>query len=106
MSNIVSNKTETDCNSDKKYFISIILPCYNVDKYIEKALISVINQTLKNIEIICINDGSKDNSLNVLDNLSIKYKDWYKLFIFFVKIYLEKENLLSFHCLYYRVYRY
>ena len=70
MSNIVSNKTETDCNSDKKYFISIILPCYNVDKYIEKALISVINQTLKNIEIICINDGSKDKTLDIINEFA------------------------------------
>lgn len=70
MSNIVSNKTETDCNSDKKYLISIILPCYNVDKYIKKALLSVINQTLKNIEIICINDGSSDKTLDIINEFA------------------------------------
>lgn len=51
--------------------ISIIIPCYNVEKYLPKCLDSVINQTYKNIEIICVNDGSTDNTLDVLDN----YKD-------------------------------
>lgn len=74
MSNIVSNKTETDCNSDKKYFISIILPCYNVDNYIKKALLSVTNQTLKNIEIICINDGSSDKTLDIINEFALNDK--------------------------------
>ncbi|MEI0550868.1 glycosyltransferase family 2 protein [Brachyspira intermedia] len=52
--------------------ISIILPVYNAEKYIEKCLNSFINQTYKNIEIICINDGSKDNSYNILKELSTK----------------------------------
>ena len=48
--------------------VSIIIPVYNAEKYIEKCLNSVLNQTLENIEIICINDGSKDNSLKILEN--------------------------------------
>ena len=47
--------------------LSIILPCYNVDKYIERALLSIINQTIKNIEIICINDGSNDKTLDIVN---------------------------------------
>ena len=43
--------------------ISIIVPVYNVENYIEKCLNSILNQTLKEIEIILINDGSTDNSL-------------------------------------------
>ena len=42
--------------------ISIIIPVYNVEKYIGKCLDSIINQTYKNLEIIVINDGSTDNS--------------------------------------------
>ena len=46
--------------------VSIIVPVYNVEKYLKDCLESLINQTLKNIEIICINDGSSDASLNIL----------------------------------------
>ena len=46
--------------------VSVIIPVYNVENYLEKCLTSVINQTLKDIEIICINDGSTDNSFNIL----------------------------------------
>ena len=45
--------------------ISIIVPLYNTDKYFEDCIKSIINQTYKNIEIIIINDGSTDNSLNI-----------------------------------------
>lgn len=45
--------------------VSIIVPIYNVEKHLRKCLDSLINQTLKQIEIILINDGSKDNSLEI-----------------------------------------
>lgn len=46
--------------------ISIIVPVYNVEKYLRQCLDSLINQTLEDIEIICINDASPDNSLQIL----------------------------------------
>lgn len=46
--------------------LSIIVPVYNVEKYLPKCLESLIKQTLKDIEIICVNDGSMDNSLAIL----------------------------------------
>ena len=46
--------------------ISVIVPVYNVEKYLTECLNSIINQTLKEIEIICVNDGSVDNSLEIL----------------------------------------
>lgn len=46
--------------------ISVIIPVYNVEKYLKECLDSVVKQTLDDIEIICINDGSTDNSLNIL----------------------------------------
>ena len=52
--------------ADKTPLISIILPVYNAEKYIERALKSLINQSYKNIEILCIDDGSKDNSYNII----------------------------------------
>lgn len=52
--------------------VSIIIPVYNVEQYISQCLDSLINQTLQEIEIICINDGSKDNSLNILNDYADK----------------------------------
>ena len=53
---------------DKKYNpkITFVLPVYNVEKYLPECLDSVINQTMDDIEIICIDDGSTDNSLEIL----------------------------------------
>ena len=53
-----------------KIKVSIIIPVYNVEKYLEECLDSAVNQTLKEIEIIAVNDGSKDSSLDILN----KYK--------------------------------
>lgn len=47
--------------------VSVIIPVYNVEKYLDECLKSIINQSLKDIEIICINDGSTDNSLAILE---------------------------------------
>ena len=47
--------------------VSVIIPVYNTEKYLRECLDSVVNQTLKDIEIICIDDGSTDNSLSILN---------------------------------------
>lgn len=47
--------------------VSIVVPVYNVEKYLSACLSSCINQTLYDIEIICVNDGSTDNSLHILE---------------------------------------
>ena len=47
--------------------ISVIVPVYNVEKYLPQCLNSIINQTYENLEIIFINDGSTDNSGNICD---------------------------------------
>lgn len=52
--------------------VSIIIPVFNVEKYLTRCLDSVVNQTLDNIEIICINDCSTDNSLDVLKKYALK----------------------------------
>ena len=55
-----------------KPLISIIIPVYNVDKYLVRALTSIVNQTLQNIEILCVDDCSTDNSLKILEDFSKK----------------------------------
>lgn len=54
------------------YKISIIVPIYNVEKYIGKCLTSLINQTYKNLEILLINDGTKDNSIKEVEKFNDK----------------------------------
>ena len=48
--------------------ISIIIPVYNVEKYLDECLNSAVNQTFNDIEIICVNDGSTDSSLEILES--------------------------------------
>lgn len=52
--------------------VSVIIPVYNVEPYLKEALDSVINQTLREIEIICIDDCSTDNSYNILEEYAKK----------------------------------
>ena len=63
--------------------VSLIIPVYNVENYIEKCLNSVVNQTLKDMEVIIVNDGSKDSSKQKIEKYLKKYPR--------IK-YLEKEN--------------
>lgn len=51
-------------------FFSIIIPVYNVEDYLAVCLKSIIDQTMKNIEIICVNDGSTDSSLEILEQFA------------------------------------
>lgn len=53
--------------------ISIIIPIFNVEKYITKCLQSLVKQTFQEIEILCINDGSTDNSLKIVENFAQKF---------------------------------
>ncbi len=64
--------------------VSVIVPFYNVERYIEKCLNTLVNQTLKEIEIIVVNDGSKDNSKQIVEKIVKQFPD--------KMVYLEKEN--------------
>lgn len=67
----------------KKTLVSVVVPVYNTEKYIEKCLNSLVNQTLKDIEILVIDDGSTDNSKKIIESFR-KYKQ--------VKVFYNGEN--------------
>ena len=69
--------------------VSIIVPVYNAEKYLSKCLDSLVNQTLKDIEIIVINDGSSDKSQYIIDEFQKKYSNLIRSYI--------KENRWSRH---------
>lgn len=64
--------------------VSIIVPCYNVERYLSRCLDSLVNQTLQNIEAICINDGSPDNCIDILRDYEQRYPD--------TIVVIDKEN--------------
>jgi len=55
--------------------VSIIVPIYNVEKYLRKCLDSLVNQTFDDYEIICVNDGSPDNSQAIVDEYKGRYSN-------------------------------
>ncbi|WP_294296056.1 glycosyltransferase family 2 protein [uncultured Chryseobacterium sp.] len=61
--------------------VSVIVPVYNVEKYLAKCLDSLIDQTYQNIEILIINDGSTDNSAQIIATYSVQYPDRIKSFV-------------------------
>lgn len=67
-----------------KNYISIIIPCYNVEKYIGICIDSILNETFKNYEIILVDDRSTDNTFKVLKEYEKKYK--------FIKVLQNKTN--------------
>lgn len=61
--------------------VSIIVPVYNVEKYLEKCLNTLVNQTIDKYEVIVVNDGSPDNSQQIIDEFKRKYPNIVKSFI-------------------------
>lgn len=55
--------------------ISVIIPCYNTEKYIDKCIDSILNQTYKNLEIILVDDYSTDNTWNIINDYSKKHSN-------------------------------
>ncbi len=63
------------------YKLSVIVPVYNVEKYLDKCLNSLVRQNIDDYEIIVVNDGTKDNSQKIIDEYVGKYPDLVKSFI-------------------------
>ena len=55
-----------------KIKVSLIIPVYNAEEFLDESINSILNQTLSDIELVCVNDGSKDDSLKMLENFSKK----------------------------------
>ena len=56
----------------KQPIVSVIMPVYNNEKYLEQCLDSIVNQSLTDIEIICVDDGSEDSSAEILKRYAEK----------------------------------
>ncbi|MBQ2986141.1 MAG: glycosyltransferase [Tyzzerella sp.] len=69
------------------YKVSLIVPVYNVEKYLKRCLDSLVTQTLQGIEVIVVNDGTPDNSQQIIDEYVDKYT--------FVKSYIKENGGLS-----------
>ena len=73
--------------------ISVIVPVYNVEKYLKKCLDSLIHQTWKELEIILVDDGSTDLSWNIIENLKVQHPQIHG--IKFSRNYGKFEKILS-----------
>ncbi len=69
----------------EKDLISVVVPCYNVEKYVEKTINSILNQTYENLEIIAVEDCSTDNTYEILKELEKKHPNK-------IKLYKNKKN--------------
>lgn len=59
---------DSNVNIDNRELVSIIVPVYNLDSYLEECIQSIIIQSYHNIELILVDDGSKDNSADICDD--------------------------------------
>lgn len=64
----------------KNYKISIVVAVYNLEKYLPRCLDALVNQTLQDIEIICVDDGSTDSAPQIIDEYAVKYPEKVKAF--------------------------
>lgn len=75
----------------KEVLVSVIVPVYNTQDYLNRCVESLINQTYKNIEILLIDDGSKDSSMDICKKLE---RDDNRVKVFYSSMYLDKtENI-------------
>ncbi len=60
----------------RRPIVSVIIPCFNSEKYIEECLTSIVEQNFADMEIICIDDGSTDRTRNIIEDFAIKYENF------------------------------
>ena len=83
---ILGNKIQSEITMDAPK-VSIIIPIYNVEKYLRQCVDSVVSQTYNNTEIILVDDGSQDNSSNICEELANEYNR--------IKVFHKKNGGLS-----------
>lgn len=76
----VFNLKEDDANTYGRVYgfmddikLSVVIPCYKAEKYISRCLDSLLNQSISDVEIICVNDGSPDHTIDILEKYSRQY---------------------------------
>ena len=69
----LKNYKRIKIKSNNTLYVSICLPAYNMKKYIEKSILSILNQSFQNFEIIIVNDNSNDNTKDIILRLQSKY---------------------------------
>lgn len=72
---IILKPSREDERSDKRPLVSVVIPVYNCEEYIGECIDSVAEQTYDNIEIIVVNDGSKDESENIIEDKKKRYRN-------------------------------
>ena len=60
--------------------VSIVVPIYNLEKYVPRCMDALVNQTLEDIEIICVDDGSKDSAPQIIESYQVKYPNKVRVF--------------------------
>ena len=81
---IITENNNNNNNNNNKPLVSVIMPVYNAEKYLDRSISSVINQTYDNLEILLIDDCSTDNSYNILKEYAKKDKR--------IKVFHNQEN--------------
>lgn len=71
--NTIKREIKNELFLDENVRVSVIMPVYNTEKFLSKSLEGILNQSFLNYEVICIDDGSTDASLNILENYQKKY---------------------------------
>ena len=79
-----NNNNKNNNNNNNKPLVSVIMPVYNAEKYLDRSISSIINQTYDNLEILLIDDCSTDNSYNILKEYAKKDKR--------IKVFHNQEN--------------
>ncbi len=64
----------------KSYKLSVVVAVYNLEEYLPRCLDSLVNQTLEDIEILCVDDGSIDSAPQIIDEYATKYPDKIKVY--------------------------
>ena len=93
-------KHKQNSSNAKDVLLSVIIPIYNTEQYLKECLDSVVNQTLRDIEIICIDDKSTDNSAERILSFAFKPQNYYSdifSYYYFRILYVKENEEIYYH---------